>query len=269
MDTYEHIINEIKNNKFVIYGAGGHGQKFLKAITQMGYKNNFLGFAVTEHQAKDVDGIEEIKNIDRNCLIVIAAHDRNSAQMEYTLEKLGFKRYVSIYSYLIDFCCGVSYLKNQTVCVKDIFMDCLSKYYFYSAYPIVLYLAVDYIMGKNNVGKSLYLKLIGKYGKEATAEQRWEALVERTRNYNINRLAEPFAIKINPTQRFVLDGYHRIVLSRYFGITDILADFYDIDFEQYRDMFWGNDSLMSLFTQEEANIIAKTGRKLMEAGRKL
>lgn len=266
METYAQILDKIKKNKFVVYGAGGHGQKFVKAIAQMGYGNNFVGFVVTERQAKDGEGIKEIKNIDRNHFVVIAAHDRNSVQMEDTLKNLGFTQYVSIYPYLIDFCCGTSYLKNQTVCVKDIFFDCLNRYCFYSAYPVVVYLAIDYIMEKNNVGKNLYFKLIGKYAKEKTSYQRWDALVERTRNYSINRVPEPFAVKINPVQRFVLDGYHRIVLSKYFGITDILADFYDTDFDKYRDMFWGRGNLMNLFTKEEADVILKAGKELGKAG---
>lgn len=269
METYEQILDKIKKNKFVVYGAGGHGQKFVKAIAQMGYENNFAGFAVTECQTKDADGIREIKNIDRNHFVVIAAHDRNSVQMEDTLKRLGFTQYVSIYPYLIDFCCGTSYLKNQTVCVEDIFRDCLSRHCLYSAYPIVVYLAIDYIMGENNVGKNLYFKLIGNYAKEKTSYQRWDALVERTRNYNMNRLPEPFAVRVNPVQKYVLDGYHRIVLSRYFGIKNILADFYDTDFDRYRDMFWGTDDLINLFTKEEADIILRTGRELTEADWKI
>ena len=211
METYEQILEKIKKNKFVVYGAGGHGKKFVKAITQMGYENNFTGFAVTERQENDPIGIKEIRNIDRNCFVVIAAHDQNSLQMEDTLKRLGFVQYVSIYSYLIDFCCGTSYLKNQTVCVNEIFQYCLTRHCFYSSYPIVVYLAIDYIMEKNNVGKKLYFKLIGKYAKEKTSNQRWDALVERTRNYNVNRRSESFAVKVNPVQSFVLDGYHSIL----------------------------------------------------------
>lgn len=266
METYEQILDKIKNNKFVVYGAGGHGQKLVRAITQMGYADNFAGFAVTESQAKDIDGVKEIKNIDRNQFVIIAAHDQNAMQMEAVLKSLGFTQYVSVYPYLIDFCCGTSYLKNQTVYVEDIFQDCLRGHCFYSAYPIVVYLAIDHIMGGNNAGKSLYLKLIGKYAKEKTAYQRWDALVKRAKNYSTDGLPEPFAVKINPVQRYVLDGYHRIILSKYFGITAILADYYDTDFEKYRDMFWGGDNLINLFTKEEADFILETGRRLTEAG---
>ncbi len=265
MKTYEQILDKIKSNKFVVYGAGGHGKKFVKAITQMGYENNFAGFVVTERQESDPIGIKEIKNIDRNCFVVIAAHDRNSLQIEDTLKHLGFAQYVSIYSYLIDFCCGTPYLKNQIECVEEIFQDCLQKYCFYAPYPVVVYLAIDYIMERNSVGKNLYLKLIGNYAKEKTSYLRWNALVERTMNYKINREPESFSIKINPKERYVLDGYHRIVLSKYFGITDILADFYDMEFDKYRDMFWGNDNLINLFTKEEADIILRTGKQLMES----
>lgn len=264
METYEQILNKIQCNKFVVYGAGGHGQKFVKAITQMGYGKNFMGFAVTQRQRDDPDGIKEIQLIDRNCFVVIAAHDRNSVQMEETIKSLGFTQYVLIYPYLIELCCGTPYLKSQTVCVEDIFQDCLKRHTFYSAYPVVIYLAVDSIMGRNRVGKNLYLKLIGKYAKEKTSYQRWDALVERTKNYHINRLPEPFMIKINPIQGYVLDGYHRIVLSEYFGITELLADFYDTDFDTYRDMFWGKDNLMDMFTEKEADIIWEACGKLMK-----
>ena len=109
--SYEELINSIRNNHFVVYGAGSHADKFLQILKHLGFEDNYLYSAVTRKDKDDKAELRLIHEVDRNKLIMIAAHDKNAKQMEQTLKELGFRNYYLIYPHLIELVCGLPYKK--------------------------------------------------------------------------------------------------------------------------------------------------------------
>ena len=263
-DSYEIIIDKIKNNPFIVYGAGGHATKFVQAVEEMGYRHNILGFAVTENVGNNKK-IQVIEAVDRDTFIVIAAHDKNARQMERTLKKLGFQKYISIYPYLIEICYGEAYQIGETIDVDSFLEECK-----YGNYLAVHYLAIDYIMGNNNIGKDLYMHVLGNCSNEQTTKQRWESFSTRVDNYKRGIGFEAYHIKINPQDKFILDGYHRICLAKYFGIRKIKADYFNTDIQKYNSMtfrsMWTDDEIKTWFSESISKEIINVRKWILGQG---
>ena len=256
INTYEEIINSVSKEKFIVYGKGAHADKFLHFIRRLGFGDNYLYSVVSRKRENTNDCL--IQNVNRNQLVIVAAHDKNSKEMEQTLKELGFKNYYLIYPHLIEFGCGLPYKKNVDMNVSEFLKDCL-----YGNYLSIIYLAIDDIVNSNGIGCDLYIKYMNIYSHPDTSKKRLETLVDRVSHISECYEPEPYNIKVNPKECFLLDGSHRTILAKYFGIDILKADLYDISFEQY-DLFYGggvylsDEALSKYFCQDECELIINT-----------
>ena len=251
MRRIEDIINIIRNNCFIVYGAGAHAQKFLNILKKQGIENNCLNIVISARNHEKYGCIEDI---DREKIIVIAAHDKNSKEMQNNLKRLGFKNYITIYPYMTEICYGMPYATNEIVRVNDLVKSCK-----YGNYLAIYYLAVQCANGENSYGKQLYLKVLGLSSEIKTAHERWNGLISRAAEYKKNGKPESYNIKINPEQKYILDGFHRVALARYFNVDYLYADFFATDINFYNEMtfksMWTDLDIKNYFTEEEVEKI--------------
>lgn len=262
--SIDEVIYGIQNKHFVVYGAGSFANKFLRTVCRMGYIDNYLYSVVTKKDKNDMDSIRTIETVDRNTCIMVAAHDRNSIQMEHTLFKLGFKHYYIIYPYLVELGCGLPYKKNVEISVSEFIRKCM-----YGNYLAIIYLAIDDIVQHNGIGGELYIKYMNVFSKPKTSKSRFDALIDRVNYMRNTHIIEPYNIKINLDEHFILDGTHRIMIAKYFGIKTLRADLYHTEYRFYRDVFldgkYISDSDMeAYFSLTEQNYIEKTRIEKLE-----
>ena len=124
------------------------------------------------------------------------------------------------------------YQKNVEIDVNEFLKSCKNANYLG---PV--YLGIEAIMGKCEIGEAVYKKHIGFYATNDTIDRRWNNLQERVFRYANVHCPEPFNLQLNPKEHYVLDGCHRLVLAKYFDISRLKADFYDISFEHFSAMF--------------------------------
>ena len=253
----------LENEKFIVYGAGGYGQKFVKAVYKMGLGNHFLGYAVTHKKEGDASAICEIHQVHRKQLIVIAAHNKNSKQMEQTLNELGFEHYISIYPYLTELFWGQPYEIGVELDVRMLVQKSRDV-----NYCAALYCAIDYVMGNNTGGKDLYIRTMMLMSDKETAYGRWKHFAERVATYRQSKIPEQYDIKVDPGYCCILDGFHRLMLAYYFDFTTILADLYRIDVQEYEEFYsrstYKDKEFYSILNKNEKRMIEDFKVKIME-----
>ena len=254
------IIETLKKEMFYIYGAGGHGKKFLKSVEKLGLINNFIGFTVTLSDDME-ENVLEIDKVSRENLIVIAAHDRNARIMENNLIKLGFKNYINIYKNMTELYWGEPDEKSVMVST-----DALVRRTKKINYLCALYAAIEYHNGNNLEGKNIYLKTLGLSSDVQTAKSRWENFETRIDRYRDIREPENFEIKIDYDKGLILDGSHRLILAKYYDIKLILADIFHIDPNEYesyyRDNIYG-ECFFNNFNGKEKKLLIDIKKELV------
>lgn len=238
MDSIQTIIKQIREKKFYIYGAGGHGKKLLKCIKKMGLLENFKGFVVTDNSTLESNGVGCVDDIDRNATILIAAHITNSKNMESYLYEHGFKNYYVTYHVLQELYWGMPNEHNIKVNCHKVISGCKKIYYL-----CAIYSAIDFFMGKNQCGESIYLKTMRLTSDEETAYNRWRNFQRRIAQYveENNPIDERYPILTDLKGEYVLDGAHRLMLAFYFEQGEIYANRYSISHEEYEEFY--NDSI--------------------------
>lgn len=251
MKSFDHILEILKTEKFVVFGAGGHGKKFVESLKMWGVSENFAGYATTKGT---LDGsVKCIDAVPRSSQVVIAVHSATVDSVINYLVELGFSKYISIDRFLIEFCCGKPYDINGFVDINH-FVEGSVK----SNYLAALYAVVDCTVKKDVAGEEIYKKLIGVHGNKDTANKRWDSYLTRIQAC-LNGEYKPYPIKINPTEKYILDGNHRIALARYFGLKEIAAQYFDCSFERYSSIFeqscWNDEKLSNYFSEKEIQLI--------------
>ncbi len=256
--TCEDIRNLISSRKFFVYGAGGHGRKFVDAVKRMGYYSHFLGYA--ESHKSENSTIKQINDIDRNICIFIAAHEINLRVMIQTVKTLGFTEYYSIYPFLIELCCGDPIERDITIYVEPFLKICHSKNYL-----SIIDLAIESIAGFNTYGEKIYVDMFRATSSESTAKNRFMLLKKRMVEYE-NGCEEQYSIKVNTNENFILDGAHRLVLAHHFGIPTIMADDYSIKRDIYNSIFhqelFYSQNIINILDTEELRIVRKKRKVL-------
>ncbi len=259
-DSYEDIINTICSEKFVVYGAGAYANKCRDIVITLGCEDNYLFNVVSNNCEDDCKEIGLIKDVDRNEVVIIAAHDTNAQEMEENLKKLGFTRYYNIFPHLIELGCGMPYKKNVNININDFLKSCL-----YGDYLAIIYLAIDDIVNGNDIGIKMYEKYMNFFSTTSTTNKRIESLERRVNETKKDSVAEAYNIKINPKEQFILDGSHRIVLAKYFGIQHLLADLYQTKLSQYITFLGGKylsgEEFKKLYSEEEYQRINECRRR--------
>ena len=99
------VINLIRTKKFVIYGNGFIGKRFIKQIERMNCKNMISAMVVTnleENNNSRKDGLKSVYEISKDSLVFIAAHESVATEIKEVLDSIGVSNYIWIYPYLIE-----------------------------------------------------------------------------------------------------------------------------------------------------------------------
>lgn len=260
MSECQKIIDRLSREKYIVYGAGGHADKFVKAMEKKGIAHNFLGYAISSGKIQK-NNCKYIEEVDREHLVVVAAHDKNSSEMEQNLIRLGFENYMLIYPYMTELCFGSPYKTDVFVEIDEFLKTCR-----YGNYLAIYYLAVACADGKNDFGDKLYLRVMGLSSEEKTAANRWEAMIKRTWNYRNKQEIEDFPVKLNVQQKYILDGFHRMALAKYFGIDKLRADLFSTELDDYNSMtfqnMWLDEDLNHYFSEDEKKQIIRVRKEI-------
>lgn len=249
--NYDDFLLIIKKQKFYVYGAGSMGKRFIKCLENMGIKQNFLGYVVTEENHT----YKSILDIPRESYVIISTYNETAKEMERLLINNQFKHYYLLYPFLLELEYGKSIEKNKKINVNDLLnnLDSTPNY-------AILMLTIDSVIkGYNN--DAIYIKMMEKLSSDRkTALARSKEFYSRIIDYskgNYNK--ENYPIKVNAEKDKIIDGAHRLMLAYYFGKTTINADIYDFKQEKYDEIFYKlrefNTNWEKSYSNEEIKII--------------
>ena len=205
----------------------------------MGYEDNVLAVAVTNYSYGiiGVNGkpICSIADVDKNNLVFIAAHDEVAKEMQNIVIKQGIKHSISVYHYLFDIELGEPLKRNVKVGVDELFASLKHGYM-----PAVYYLTLNDYSHGNVYNGSLYKKMCMGFMTEDTAEKRWERFKKAIDKYLKDGFEQDYNIKICKDYSLI-DGLHRLIFAKYFGVDELKADIYDCDGDFYSNSNPGMD----------------------------
>jgi hypothetical protein len=258
---YNEFLTKLSSEKFVVYGAGSYGKKFVASIKKRGLEDNFWGFAVTDNTGMPSE-IRNIREFDRNTLIVIAAHGAINKAMKELLVREGFGNVVDAEPYLFELLCGEPVKTDVEIDVKSFVKKCKA-----TDGIALRWLAIDYVLGKNDYGKAMLIKHYqNRTAEMSTVKARWDFFVERVRKYQTGGAPENYNIKIVLSDGFVIDGIHRLTLAYYFEIPKINADIYDFDWRKYIQIFKltedGEEAIEEALSAEEYRIVQEKRKEI-------
>ena len=174
------VINLIRTKKFVIYGNGFIGKRFIKQIERMNCKNMISAMVVTnleENNNSRKDGLKSVYEISKDSLVFIAAHESVATEIKEVLDSIGVSNYIWIYPYLIELELGKPIERNRKVKIKDLIRN-LSKSYASAIY----YLSIKEYCRDHTYDGSLYKKMTSHYTTEDTAKKDGIFFVEKLKN---------------------------------------------------------------------------------------
>lgn len=222
----ETLLKYLSQKRFVIYGTGFVGRRFLSALKQHGLYENIACFTISECvtgqddmiEGIPVRGVSELDERTKDMLFCIAVHESLAKEIEKNLEKLQVKKYIWIYPFLYELSLGQPLKTNVLVNVDKILESNLNNYGL-----AVRYLAVEQFFGKNQIGYDLYVRFNTLYCTKETAERRLIKFCDLIKNWKENGYDKEKKILINSNYE-ILDGCHRITVAKYFGEKNVICD---------------------------------------------
>lgn len=219
-----------------IYGAGFVAKEFYNALSNMGINSKVCGVIVSKkgdcnenvgpYKAQTLDEVE----IPKEALLCVAVHISNLHSVVSVLHSKGITNYIHITSeILVRLQIGSPIVSNKNININEIIKA--NNYY---SIPI-RYLVLDEINGKNSFGCDIYLKYIGYFSTLATAKARLQ-LFEKMYSDMINKVFKSSSPIILDENLFILDGTHRITISKYMGGDTIKADIYHSSSNMIRNL---------------------------------
>lgn len=254
------ILNLIKTNRFVIYGNGFIGKRFIKQIERMNCKKQISAIVVTNLEGdcnSRKDGLQSVYEISKDSLVFIAAHESVATEMRKVLESIGVSNYIWIYPYLIELELGEPIERNRKVTIIDLISN-LSKSYAAAIY----YLTIKEYCQNHTYDGSLYKKMTSHYTTEHTAEKRWEIFRRKIEYCQENGFCQDCNIKVLENNNLI-DGMHRLTLAKYFGKKYLYADVYAGKGSFYSqngvggNVFIQEEDLPLYYTSKEIDVIKK------------
>lgn len=263
----------IKKRMFWIYGCGAIAKRLCHYINAIKAEENLQGFIVSAHNSTDDTCLYEkpIINVcdgNRDATILIATDVTNAKEIEATLEKLGFQRYIWIYSHLFD-------LEFGDPIEYD--MSFVPSIFFHSSnvrnWLTVCYLVIEDYYSCTEEHKGLYIHYSELWFSTSVAEKDWSRFIKQIRKFDLNGFRQEYNIKIGKDLLTVLDGAHRIALAQFYH-HNIIADIYDCDMNKYRETIGNTGGMNKVDRQkdeflkqyldtEEMSAIKKAQRRLL------
>ncbi len=259
------VLSLIKTKKFVIYGNGFIGKRFIKQIERMKCKNQISAIVVTNLDEKSNsvgDGLKSVYEISKNSLVFIAAHESIATEMREVLDSIGVSNYIWIYPYLIELELGEPIERNRKVKIKDLIRN-LSKSYAAAIYYLTI---KEYCRDYTHDG-SLYKKMTSHYTTEHTAKKRWEIFRRKIDKCQENGFSQDHNIKVLENNNLI-DGMHRLILANFFGECYLYADVYKGDGSFYSaegiggNVFLQENDLIKYYTKKEIDMIKEADKEL-------
>lgn len=259
------LIRLLQEKSFWIYGTGFVANVLWQSLNQHNLCRNVRGFIVSKKKSEAFYGIN-VKGIDevicgKNDLICIAVHESNADEVIGQLENRGWNNYIFMYPYLWDLKLGEAIKRDVRSRVNELIRRNLSDYKI-----VVRYLALEQYLGKNKVGYDLYIKAFGSHVDTKTAVKRLNAYMDFISQWEKGSCVIRENIKINKNNQ-IIDGHHRIVLAKYFGLKTVKCDIYDTE-EAARDIY-GIDGAMTteavrkIFDIDQIEILEQCRKKLI------
>ena len=217
MKTTE-LIDIIKNNKIVIYGAGYVAKNFYKALKVRGLCDRVVCFIVSEigNGVEELYGIpvKEAKDLinQKDLYICIAVHETIRNEIEEYLSKYDVDKYIWIHPYIMELALGEVIAYHKPVKIKEIMQD--QKYDEYKYAVAIRYLAIENFYNKNNIGYQIYLKALNLQCEKETAKKRLNSFIRLITNWDERGYQEEYDILIDERKRLI-DGTHRLSLACY------------------------------------------------------
>lgn len=260
------LLNIIRTNEFIIYGNGYIAKRLLEQLKRRGYDSHVKAIAISNVLQSNT-GIAgkpliPINMVNKSSLVLIAAHDEIAKEMQNTLRKLKIENAIHVYPYLFEIELGEPIEENIYVEVSKI-IKCLR----HGCMPEIYYLTLKDFCGKNIYNGSLYRRMAMHFMAEHTAEMRWQKFKETIIRCKNDGFKQDYNIKICKDFS-LLDGLHRLMLARFWGIEQLLVDIYDFEGDYYSDNNNGmnvclqKSDLARYYTANEIKAIEDTALEL-------
>lgn len=259
------LIILLKENRFWIYGAGFVANIFWQNLAPYDVYGNAEGFIVSK---KDCDFFNKlnVKEISENVcgkddLICIAVHESIIEDVIKEIEDKGLFDYIAIYPYLWDLRIGAPQKKGVKISVNNLISKNLSDFKI-----VVRYLALEQYFKKNEIGYDLYIKAFTTHVDKKTAIRRLERYIDFISQWESKGYIPNTNIKINRKGQ-IIDGHHRTVLAKYFGLKTLDCDIYDTNMSA--EDVYGNRAAMTeeimkqVFDVKEIKMLEQCREKLI------
>lgn len=213
----------LKQNKFVIYGAGYVAVRFYKSL-KVGLKDNLDCFVTTNGNEPSIEGIpviaiETLKK-KSNIWVCIAVHESIKNDIISNLKNKGFYNYVWIYPFLYELILGEPIERNVKVPLKKIWTSNSNNYAM-----AIRYLAIEQYLGKRDNGYRIYKRCFSLFSSEKTSEKRLQQFIRLIENWEANGYDESKCSFIMEDYTYI-DGAHRIAVASYFNYGYVMCDIY-------------------------------------------
>lgn len=261
-----YAIYEILNEPFVVFGYGSVGKRFIQLIRINGYLHNLVGVGVSHEYKNNSQTAIPIRNIDsfdKNLPVLIAVHDSILPEVEYTIQHIGFRKYIDIYPLFTDLFFGEPLERNVELCIDSLLSVSDNLGY------VILSLVIEQELGNCSVGNLLYEKYITAFSSREAYAIRLNRFKENIRRSEEVGFTQDLPISVNHNKTIILDGLHRSVLSYYFGNHIVKADLYNVDSNIYD--IYSNKQILSygrlheIYTADEIGIIDEQYNLLMRS----
>ncbi len=215
------IIDILNRNQIVVYGVGYIAKRFYNALKHYNLERNVICFITSSGEGEEIDGVPVERyshdTLNKDALVCVAVHDSIKDPIIDKLKTDGIY-YVWIYPFIFE----MEYGKPRRV-ERDV--DLL-----WSSFPdeyslAVRWLVIDQINKQAKTGDELYIKIYGALSSNETAMKRLESFYQLIHDFSINGYNDLHPVSINLNGE-ILDGIHRVALSKYFAVSRIMCKEY-------------------------------------------
>ncbi len=219
------LLNEMFNNKVMIYGAGYTARRIYKTVCEHGLKKNVVCYITSkESKEKDIDGLEVIP-VDRiknepGTMICIAVHEAVRDEIIGLLQARGFTEYVWVYPFLYGLILGEPIQKNVRIPLCDIWKAARNTYS-----VAFRYLAAEQYYGLRNDGYEIYMRGLSIFNSEEISKKRLEKCIELLKSWDENGYDESQVVSLME-DKYPIDGTHRIAIAMIKKMDYIVCDVY-------------------------------------------
>ncbi len=271
--TAEELLEQLKTNKFVIFGAGFAAEMFYRALKLANADENLLFCVVTkavsgqEFHGRPVISLDEAR-ITEETPVCLAVHEAAAGSAFRALEPYK-DRTVWVYPYLPELLYGKPVRTEKQYPLAGLLAkQDKEEYWLAVRYAAVRdYLAVRLHPEGTDPGvereyrktKEIYLRALSLHCGKDTALLRASRMEETALSIARDGFREDCPVKIDTNGR-IIDGLHRIACAAYLGLESVPAAIYQAS-PVYDELF-GDKNRLPAKTLSEANFTVEEIRIL-------